>query len=117
MQVYCKVSDSTGAFSDSQSATIRLGGMPVIMTQPADVTVDSGKEVSFTVKAEGSNLQYQWYFKKSGASSWSIWKSHTSATTTARANDTWDGMQVYCVVTDGIGRTVSSGSATVKLNQ
>ena len=117
MQVYCKVSDSTGAFSDSQSATIRLGGMPVIMTQPADVTVDSGKEVSFTVKAEGSNLQYQWYFKKSGASGWSVWKSHTSATTTARANDTWDGMQVYCVVTDGIGRTVSSGSATVKLNQ
>lgn len=117
MQVYCKVSDSSGSVANSKSATIKLNGMPKITAQPSDVTVNSGEEVSFTVKAQGDTLNYQWYFKKSGAAVWSVWKSHTTATTVARANDTWDGMQVYCVVSDtASGSSVSSQPATIKLS-
>ena len=31
----------------------------------------------------GSGLKYQWYYKKSGASDWSVWNNHTTATTSA----------------------------------
>ena len=90
--------------------------VPTITAQPKDVTVKSGETASFSVKASGSNLTYQWYYKKKGASSWSLWKGHTAATTSGAANDTWDGMQVYCTVTSGSGMTVSSHPATITVS-
>ncbi|MCC8074972.1 MAG: hypothetical protein LIO95_03350, partial [Clostridiales bacterium] len=100
----------------SDPATITLGATLAITSQPEDVTVQAGKEVSFTVEATGTDLSYQWYYKKAGATSWSIWNNHTTATTSATANSSWDGMQVYCVVTDGNGNSVSSDPATITLN-
>ena len=117
MQVYCKVSDRAGASVNSQPATIYLNEMPKITIQPSDVAIHVGEVAKFTVKAQGSNLNYQWYYMKQGAKSWSLWKAHTTATTSARANDTWNGMQVYCKITDGLGRTVSSKPATIKITQ
>ena len=118
MQVYCVVSDTaSGSSVSSQPATIKLSGMPKIIVQPSNVTVKAGGLATFAVNAQGSNLKYQWYFMKRGADCWSLWKSHTTASTSARSNDSWDGMQVYCVITDGFGRTVSSNPATIKITQ
>lgn len=84
-----------------------------IKTQPADVKVSAGSKATFSVKATGRELSYQWYYKKTTDSEWKLWKNHVTASTTATANDTWNGMQVYCVVTDASGKSVSSESATV----
>ena len=55
-----------------------------ITKQPQNVTVKPGSTVKFTVAAKGSGtLKYQWYYKKSGASDWSLWKGHTAASTQA----------------------------------
>ena len=75
--------------------------------QQWDVCIPSG------LTAIGSGLKYQWYFKKAGASGWSIWNTHTSASTSGTANDSWNGMQVFCLFTDKYGDTASSGCATV----
>ncbi len=115
MKVYCIVTDSAGSTAVSNSAAITVKKAPVITQQPANVTVYSGKNVSFTVKATGTGtLKYQWYIKKSGQTSWTLWNNHTTATTTATSNDTWNKMQVRCVVTDSNGSTTSS-AATVTI--
>lgn len=88
-----------------------------ILTQPSNVTAKPGSSVSFTVKAQGDGLKYQWYYMKAGAASWTQWGSRTTATTTATANESWDGMRVYCKVTDKYGKTVKSNPATVTVTQ
>ena len=117
MQVYCLVTDGSGASLNSQPATIKLNGMPKITLQPSDVTTKAGEVTKFIVKAQGSNLKYQWYYKKAGVTAWSLWRGHITATTSATANATWNGMQVYCVITDGFGRKVSSKSSTVTIKK
>ncbi len=88
-----------------------------ILTQPSNVTAKLGSNVSFTVKAQGDGLKYQWYYMKAGAPSWTQWGSRTTATTTATANESWDGMRVYCKVMDKYGKTVKSNPATVTVTQ
>ena len=96
--------------------TVTLTQELKILTHPSDVAVQSGDTVKFTVKASGSGLKYQWYYKKSGSStSWALWKGHTTASTSATANDTWNGMRVYCKVTDASGKSVNSNAAVITL--
>ena len=92
-------------------------GVLKISTQPKDVTATVGSTVKFTVSAVGSKLSYQWYYKKSWETEWTLWGGHTTASTTAIANATWNGMQVYCKVTDGSGKSVKSNTAVISIAQ
>ena len=112
IQLYCKVTDSTGRSVKSNTATVRVLS---IATQPKSQTVAKGSSLTVSVKATGSGLKYQWYYKKSGQTSWSVWNSRTHASETVVPNDTWDGIQLYCKVTDGAGHSVKSDAATVTL--
>ena len=115
MQVYCVVKDSSGNSLNSNTAKITLSDVLAITQQPTNVTTQAGKNVTFTVKAKGAGLTYQWYYKKSGQTSWNQWGARTTASTTATANATWNGMQVRCVVKDSTGKTVTSSAATITI--
>ncbi len=115
MKVYCKVTDGNGYSVNSNAASITVAKALKITAQPADISVKSGSNVAFTVVASGEGLKYQWYYKKSGATSWSLWKNHTTATTTAVSNDGWNGMKVYCKVSDSSGYSVNSSAATITI--
>ena len=116
IQLYCVVSDSSGNSVRSNTVTITLTQEFKILTQPVDVLVKSGDTAKFTVKASGTGLKYQWYYKKSGCStSWTLWKGHTTASTTATANDSWNGMQVYCKITDASGSYKNSNAAVITI--
>ena len=117
MQVRCRVTDDSGEVLYSNPAVITIIGKTELVESPANITVKPGGTASFTVKASGTGLSYQWYYKKKGASSWSIWKGHTAASTSAVANDTWNGMQVRCVIKDGNGTSLTSGIATVTVKR
>ena len=117
MQVRCRVTDSTGMIMTSQSAVVTIVDGPVITSQPKNITVAPGEVATFEITASGRDLNYQWYFKKSGSTGWSRWNSHTSASTTGTANDSWNGMQVFCRVTDAGGISVDSDPATITLRQ
>ena len=104
------ITDAAGKTVNSDTVTVSVLSSA---TQPKDVTVAAGKDATFTIKATGSGLKYQWQYKKKGAASWSNWNGRTTASTTATANATWDGMQVRCVVTDGAGNTVNSNAAVI----
>ena len=117
MQVYCRVSDESGSRVNSSSAALTVVPAIKITTQPAQVTVHSGDTAKFSVKAEGSGLTYQWYFKKAGKSDWTLWKGKTTATITGVADCTWHVMQVYCRVTDETGETADSNTAVAMITK
>ncbi len=115
MQVRCKVSDLSGSI-DSNAATVIIDEPLVILEQPTDAVSQAGKTTSFTVKAQGSgNLKYQWYYRKEGATDWTLWEGYTSAKASGTSDSTWDGMQVYCKITDALDRSKNSESATALL--
>ena len=76
-------SSETPAEQGGQDGQGEQGGeeSPVlaITSQPQDVTVSEGEKATFTVGATGTGLKYQWYYRKAGARSWSVWNGHTAA--------------------------------------
>ena len=112
IQLYCKITDSSGSALNSNTVSVSVLS---ITTQPVNVAVAAGKNATFKVKATGSGLNYQWQYKKTGATSWSNWNGRTTASTTATANSTWNGMKVRCIVTDGAGNKVTSSTATITI--
>ena len=117
MQVYCKVTDKDGKTSDSNPATITIQRELKITTQPTNKTVKLGDSVTLSLKAQGSDLTYQWYFKKAGQTSFSKWNNRTHASETVTPNATWDGIQLYCVVKDSSGKSVQSNTVKITVTQ
>jgi Putative peptidoglycan-binding domain-containing protein len=115
MRVCCDVKDDSGEIIRSAPATITINNSIRIITQPQSVTANVGDSVTFSVEAEGSELRYQWYYRKSGTLSWSEWRNHTSAEVTAEAAASWNGMEVYCVIRDSSDHSINSGIASVAI--
>ena len=113
MLVYCKVTDESGNTANSNSVKINVAPVLRILAQPSDIVTSAGNAAAFSVKAQGSGLTYQWYYRKAGVSEWSVWSGHTSESVTAVANASWDGMQVKCRVTDANGNRLDSVAVTV----
>ena len=117
MQVYCRITDSTGVSVNSDSAVIKLAPVITKITvfhHPEDAYTQPGKSVSFSVAATGSNLKYQWYYKKSGDSNWTKWSTHTAPAVSAIVPNSWNGAKVQCKITDSNGQTIYTRSAKVK---
>ena len=115
IQLYCKITDSNGNSVNSKTVTVKVKIPLKITSQPKSQTVANGKTLKLSVAAQGNGLKYQWYYMKKGQSKWHIWKGHTTATQTVKVNSKWNGMKLYCKVTDANGKTVNSKAATVKV--
>lgn len=80
---------------------------PVITQQPVNGEAKLGERYMVEVKAEGKGLKYQWYFRNAGTEKWykSSVKDNTydDIMTKARA-----GRDVYCVITDANGNSVTT---------
>ena len=114
IQLYCNVSDASNNQVDSNIITVTVNPLPLaVTTQPANKTIQLGESLTLSLKATGSELQYQWYYKKKGQTSFSVWKNHTNTSETCTPNVTWNGIQLYCKVTDGTGKSVNSDTVTV----
>ena len=113
IQLYCIVKNSAGNTAKSNTVTVTVKNGPVITTQPTNQTVTAGNPVTLSLKASGTDLKYQWYFKKAGQTSFSVWNGRTHASETVSPNSTWNGIQLYCVVTDSAGKTAQSKTITV----
>ena len=101
-----------------------LSGAPVITEQPVDANIVCGQNAVFTVKAEGENLSYQWYYA-SGSNPYALangleFRGTDTASLTVVStkeyytsfpgifNGTWSdtyfsGDKYYCVVTNANG--------------
>ena len=113
-QFYCLIKDSAKKTLNTYVAKLTVKAPELkITTQPANKTVKKGKTVTFSLKATGSSLKYQWYYKKKGAKSWTKWSGKTKASLSFKGSAAWNGAQFYCKVSDGSGKKVNS--KTVKL--
>jgi hypothetical protein len=85
-----------------------------ITSQPQSVVAASGEKVTITVGATGEGLTYQWFYKNKNGSAFaaSSYKSKSYAISLASYCDM---RQVYCVVTDKNGNTVTSDIATMSI--
>ena len=110
--------------ADALNCTIRrialaTGTPPVVATQPATLTVNSGQNASFTITAQGTApLTYQWQMLASGSSSWlnlsdgaPFSGAATASLTVTSAAVSLDGSQFRCLVQNGAGIATSSAAA------
>ena len=110
-QYRCKVQNAQG-YVFSRAVTLTLDPcelQPAVTTQPKDAAVFAGQQASFTVKATGGGLSYQWYYQKPGSDTWTAvssvaGKKATYSLTTALRHD---GYQYKCLVKNSAGEVWS----------
>ena len=109
--VYCVVKDKYGKEDTSKTFELRLQAS--IISQPKTVTATKNTTARVQINAAGDGLTYTWYFKNSGAKSFSK-SSVTTNTYSVKMTSASNGRQVYCVVKDKYGKSVKSGTVTLK---
>lgn len=83
-----------------------------VVTPPQPVSVVAGKKATFSVKATGRSLSYQWYVKKPGNTWYSKISGAKKSSYTLRPSSARDGAR-YRVVVSGARGTVTSKSAVL----
>ena len=115
-QVYCVVTDQYGNSVTSEVATMTMERTELrIISQPQSASVANGKTFRATVVAEGDGLTYEWYYKNSGGSSFKLTTTFTSNTYQVKMSDARDGRQIYCIITDQYGNSVTTDIATMSM--
>ena len=103
------VSGDCGANVTSNNALLTVNPLTAITTQPASLTECEGSNVTFTVIADGSTLQYQW--RKDGIN---IPGANSNAYTLTSITTANEGN--YSVVVSGDCGTVTSANASLTVN-
>ncbi|OLR62706.1 hypothetical protein BHF69_08460 [Anaerostipes sp. 992a] len=117
-QYRCIVTDGEGNQAISESGTLVVSKKAealVIATQPSDYTGAVGETATFTVKAAGNGLIYQWQFSSDKGSTWKNSSQNGNKTDTIKVpiTEARNGQQYRCVVTDENGNSVTSGAASL----
>ena len=119
-QYKCIVANDADSVT-SNIATLTVVAKPVITAQPTSVTVTEGGNASFSVKATGDNLSYQWYCRTSSSGSWVICQAASAKTATHKpaALAKYNGYQYKCVIkntANGVSASVTSSIVTLTVN-
>ena len=112
------VTDSEGNTVESiPVALTKAVSQVVILKNPVDQTGSIGSTATFSVKAEGEGLTYQWMYSRNGGSSWlkSTADGANTATLSIQVKAFRNGQMYKCIVTDANGVVVESASATMNM--
>ncbi|MBR4948280.1 MAG: leucine-rich repeat domain-containing protein [Clostridiales bacterium] len=97
-------------------ADIDFGVVNLITKEPEDYTGYLGSTATFTVEAEGEDLQYQWQvFKNNTWANCSVKDGAKTDTLSLEAKESRNGSNYHCVITDKNGNTVTSNKATLNV--
>ena len=109
----CKVVYPGGKAVYSKSATLYVLG---ITKNPSDRTSVPGKSVSFSVKAVGADVRYQWQYKN-GSGDWKYYtgSGNKKSTMNVTPKASMDGTRFRCRVKDNAGNVVYSQSAELSV--
>lgn len=105
---------ATTRCSDTSSVLVIVNLPAEIVERPKDRTIAIGKNVTYSVKAIGNNLTYEWLWYNPGNGTWTLFADNTatspkvSGATTAsllleEVPQAWDGRKVKCVVKGDCG--------------
>ncbi|MBR5302444.1 MAG: hypothetical protein IKU38_06395 [Clostridia bacterium] len=113
-KLYCIVKDKHGNSVKSNTVTLSLKKTVEITSQPKSQTKAKGEKATFTVKATGDGLKYEWWFSKDGGSSWSK-SSCTSKSYSQTVSESVNGRKFYCIVSDAYGNSKTTSTATLTM--
>ena len=108
-QYKCRVSNAAG-YVYTNAVTLTVASKPTITTQPKSQTAAADTTVKFTVKAGGTGLTYQWYYRTSSTGTWakSTLTGAKTATLTVKATEARNGYQYKCRVSNDNGYVYTS---------
>ena len=110
-QYRCTVtSGEDEVYSEIALLTVELSA-PVIVTQPSDQHVAAGQVATFTVKANGGELKYRWFYRESRTDDWKVIKGKTTNELKITATKDKNGFSYYCEVRNDKGMVSSSAAA------
>jgi len=115
MQFRCIVTDVAGQTVESTPATLTVLAI-MISSQPADCLKAAGETATFTVKATGENLTYQWQIFKDGAWKNTSLTGYNTATLSVGVTAARDGMQFRCLIRNTEGKYAISNTATLSVS-
>ena len=116
-QVYCEITDVHGESLTTDTVGIYVNETFEITEQPADVYVDAlGETATISVEATGSGLTYQWYYKNAGASKFFA-STNTTPTYSVTVNERSENRQIYCVITDVHGESLTTDTVGIYVNK
>ena len=118
-QYRCGVRNRAGeAYSDAATLTVTLQP-PVIQTQPKNQSVKDGSQATFSVKASGKGIVYQWFERASEAEQWTAVSGAAKASYTVVGTKENNGHQYRCLLKNDDGeictKTVTLKVTPVKL--
>ena len=116
MLIKCVVTGNVDRTVETVPAKITVNAPLSITTQPTDVCVKIQTSADFKLTASGIGLKYQWYIKKDGESSWSRFGGNASESVSGISEASWHNMKVKCVVSDNVGKKVTSDVITVTID-
>ena len=112
-QIYCVITDASGNSVTTDTVTMTKAAEALTITQqPVNWEGRIGETATFTVEAEGEGLSYQWYIKNPSGTKFSK-SSITANVYTAALTESNAGRQLYCVVKDGSGNSVTTETVTM----
>lgn len=113
-EVKCVITDMWGESVETEIVTITAipENALAIVTEPTDAYAAMGENYCVTVEAVGDGLSYTWYFKNAGTNVW-----HTSSVKDNTYDDEMTksraSREVYCVIADIWGNTVTTETVTL----
>ena len=117
-QVYCEITDQYGNTVKTNTVTLTLKAPALQITQqPVNVTVAEGEDAVVTVVAEGDGLTYKWYYKNATGKNFTVTDAFTGDTYSVKMSASRDGRQIYCVITDQYGYSVTSDTVTLSMKK
>ena len=86
-----------------------------ILTQPVSTTCATDETVTFTVKAQGDGLKYQWYSFDGVEWKMSYLPGYNTDTFSFEVNATRAAKVYKCVITDVAGNTIETDVVSVTI--
>lgn len=117
-EIYCVITDVQGnkVTSDTVTLTCLKSADLAIVTQPENQNVVIGGRFNAEVNAVGDGLKYQWRFRNANSDVWSKSSvrdnTYDDVMTKAR-----NGREIYCVITDMWGDSVTTDTVTLTATQ
>jgi len=120
-QYRCVVNGTCTPQATSNAATLSISSLLTINTHPANTTICTGNNTTFTVSASGAGLTYQW--QVNDGSGWSnlsntgIYSDATTATLILTgATNTQNSYQYRCVISSTCTAPANSNAGTLTIH-
>ena len=112
----CIVTDKYGITVESNIMRVTMSSIK-ILSQPQDIVSEIDALEQITVKASGSGLKYQWYFKVLGTNDWkkSGYVGNATATLEVPINANSLKRVFKCMISDSLETTMWTREVSVKL--